>query len=86
VVDLARRLEPRTGGRTALEWLTDKRYGQPGYDNVSPSATIEGTLMDYRLGVDVGGTFTDVLLIETGSGDLTPPRCPRRRRTPPIGC
>jgi N-methylhydantoinase A len=24
--------------------------------------------MSYRLGVDVGGTFTDVLLVDEGSG------------------
>ena len=26
--------------------------------------------MSYRLGVDVGGTFTDLLLVNENSGDL----------------
>ena len=32
--------------------------------------------MDYKLGVDVGGTFTDVLLIETGSGTIHTAKVP----------
>ena len=43
--------------------------------------------MSYRLGVDVGGTFTDLLLINEQTGtDALPPRCRPHRRIPPSAC
>ncbi len=41
--------------------------------------------MDYKLGVDVGGTFTDVLLIETGSGTIHTAKVPSTPEDSSIG-
>ena len=42
--------------------------------------------MSYRLGVDVGGTFTDVLLVEEGSGATWRAKTASTRPTRPRGC
>jgi N-methylhydantoinase A len=41
--------------------------------------------MDYKLGVDVGGTFTDVLLIETASGAIHTAKVPSTPEDSSIG-
>ncbi|MEQ8859743.1 MAG: hydantoinase/oxoprolinase family protein [Pseudomonadales bacterium] len=41
--------------------------------------------MEYRLGVDVGGTFTDVLLIESGSGTIHTAKVPSTPEDSSIG-
>ena len=64
----ARWLEERFGRR--VPGLLTKAGALPG---------CEGEDVSYRLGVDVGGTFTDLLLIDEKSGKTCTPRC---RRTP----
>ena len=41
--------------------------------------------MPYRLGVDVGGTFTDLLLIDEKTARRIRAKAPTRRMTVPIG-
>jgi N-methylhydantoinase A len=41
--------------------------------------------MDYKLGVDVGGTFTDVLLIDTASGTIHTAKVPSTPEDSSIG-
>ena len=41
--------------------------------------------MSYRLAVDVGGTFTDLLLFEEGTGRLTLTKTPSTPADPSIG-
>ena len=37
--------------------------------------------MPYRLGVDVGGTFTDLILVDEKSGSIHTAKYPARLRT-----
>src|SRR5262249_36998861 len=41
--------------------------------------------MSYRLGVDVGGTFTDLLLFDERSGELTLTKTPSTPADPSVG-
>ncbi len=41
--------------------------------------------MTYRLGVDVGGTFTDLLLINEGSGETWTAKVPSTPEDPALG-
>ena len=41
--------------------------------------------MSYRLGIDVGGTFTDLLLFDEDSGSLELTKVPSTPRDPSIG-
>ena len=38
--------------------------------------------MSYRVGIDVGGTFTDLALSDTDSGELIVTKAPSTPRTP----
>ena len=42
--------------------------------------------MVWRIGVDIGGTFTDVALVEETSGRIGVAKVPTRPRTSPKAC
>ena len=40
----------------------------------------------YRIGVDTGGTFTDVVLVEENSGEILVAKVPTVPSDPSVGC
>ena len=88
----ARRAQRRGLPRPARPLATDRdqpsRLTRPtaSSERAHPPARRRGARMTYRLGVDVGGTFTDLLCRRGQPARPGGPRLPRRRTTSPSAC
>ena len=50
-----------------------------------PTEKLEDKVIQYRLGVDVGGTFTDAILVNEATGETHTGKVPSTPRDPSIG-
>src|SRR5437868_3724043 len=68
--------------------MSESRFSsrsQPGHEPVPPTPDPRPPPRAFRLGVDIGGTFTDATLIDEQTGEIRIGKVPTTPRDPSVG-